>query len=736
VGVCVTLLAAMDVDSLLWLAKVIPAVVVGLGFVIFVHELGHFAVAKACGVKCPKFYLGFDVPLGEMINSRFGRTGNRVLGIPIPRTIGKPIKIGETEYGIGILPLGGYVRMLGQDDDPANIEQQLKESQVSGNTPDAKEIVGPDGKTYLIDPRSYMAKSVPQRMAIISAGVVMNVIFAFIFAVIAYKLGVPYNPAIVSRTAPGTPAWQADVRPGDVVAEVAGIKDPSFEDLSGSVMLGDMEGGVPFVIQRGSEKISLTLHPKQGKGLPRVGIAPGASLRVPIEKDEKFLKALREVDATPNLKIGDEVLEVDGQKVADYAALSALFARYPEKTFELTVRSGGYPPKDDPFGPLEGGEMVKITLKPRPTKTLGIVMNLGTVSAVQENSPAAGKLKAGDFIERIAPTGGSQADAFELDPMTLPDDLRRLAEESGEVELTVKPAASSESGRQESLSVVIPLRQVQWLEGSLAPLENEPVVATALGVAYNVLSVVDRVTPDGPAAKAGLQSGDVVTKAEFVYPEGYDEDKDGKKLDPLTFSSELSDRKANWPALMATIQELPDDVQVKLTYKRDDKLQDVTLTPVASDGYFLAERHIPFALVERNRIAATWDEAASRGWDQTVSSLGMVYRFLSKLGSQVSVTTLGGPITIAKAAGMSASEGPGRFLLFLTMLSANLAVINFLPIPLLDGGHMVFLAWEGIRGKPAGEKFVATMHMAGFAFIISLMLFVLSLDLGLIPRNL
>ena len=70
------------------------------------------------------------------------------------------------------------------------------------------------------------------------------------------------------------------------------------------------------------------------------------------------------------------------------------------------------------------------------------------------------------------------------------------------------------------------------------------------------------------------------------------------------------------------------------------------------------------------------------------------------------------------------------------MLSANLAVINFLPIPLLDGGHMVFLLWEGIRGKPAGEKFVVAMHTVGFVFIITLMLFVISLDLGLIERNL
>jgi len=70
--------------------------VLGLGFVIFVHELGHFLVAKACGVKCEKFYLGFDVGGLKLCSFKWG----------------------ETEYGIGALPLGGYVKMLGQDDNP------------------------------------------------------------------------------------------------------------------------------------------------------------------------------------------------------------------------------------------------------------------------------------------------------------------------------------------------------------------------------------------------------------------------------------------------------------------------------------------------------------------------------------------------------------------------------------------------------------------------------------------
>ena len=80
----------------------------GLGLVIFVHELGHFLAAKACGVKVEKFYIGFDIPMGFLPSSLL------------------KFHWRETEYGIGILPLGGYVKMLGQDDNPSG---QAKENE-------------------------------------------------------------------------------------------------------------------------------------------------------------------------------------------------------------------------------------------------------------------------------------------------------------------------------------------------------------------------------------------------------------------------------------------------------------------------------------------------------------------------------------------------------------------------------------------------------------------------------
>ena len=103
---------------------------------------------------------------------------------------------------------------------------------------------------------------------------------------------------------------------------------------------------------------------------------------------------------------------------------------------------------------------------------------------------------------------------------------------------------------------------------------------------------------------------------------------------------------------------------------------------------------------------------------------------LKLIKGKISPTNLGGPGTIAMAATSEASQGTSRLLLFLTFLSANLAIVNFLPIPILDGGHMLFLAYEGIFRRPVSEKMQVILTYAGLAMILGLMVFVVSLDIG------
>ena len=405
--------------------------------------------------------------------------------------------------------------------------------------------------------------------------------------------------------------------------------------------------------------------------------------------------------------------------------------QHTDQPIAVTVRRGGKTPKDNRFGPLEGGSEVTITVPARPMQRLGLAMEMGKISAVQQDSPAADQgLQAGDYIDKISFADDSPADAALAvnsftDPIALPEQLRQMAEDNRTIRLSVRRSASSADGRQASEEIDLPLRKVTWVEPSW--VEDDPLSVPALGLAYRVLNRVRDVQPDSPAANAGLQADDVITQAEFIFAEGEE-----AELDPIEFGKP---GKRNWPSFIEQLQRLPAGTEIKLTYQRDDQTETATLSSAPVADEFIVPRGFIFTPIQRMKIANTLGEQIQLGFQETKKSLSMVFQFLRKIGGQVPISALGGPITIAKAAGYSAFEGPGKLLLFLTMLSANLAVINFLPIPMLDGGHMVFLGWEGLRGRPASEKFVVALHTVGFVCIISLMVFVLGLDLGIIPRN-
>jgi regulator of sigma E protease len=160
------------------------------------------------------------------------------------------------------------------------------------------------------------------------------------------------------------------------------------------------------------------------------------------------------------------------------------------------------------------------------------------------------------------------------------------------------------------------------------------------------------------------------------------------------------------------------------------------LKPVESADWFNPDRGLLLEPMMVDRKVGTIGDAMALGGRETLDALTIVFRTVGKLSTnQVSPRNLGGPWMIIKMALQSADQGNAKLLLFLTMLSANLAVLNFLPIPLLDGGLMMFLIYEGIRGKPADERVQVVLTYIGLAFIIGLMVWVLGLDFGLIARR-
>ena len=151
----------------------------------------------------------------------------------------------------------------------------------------------------------------------------------------------------------------------------------------------------------------------------------------------------------------------------------------------------------------------------------------------------------------------------------------------------------------------------------------------------------------------------------------------------------------------------------------------------ASDVYFQGKRGISLTSLQQNYKSQTWGDALKYGALQVRNDAGRVWKTLVKLvKGKISPKNLGGPGTIAMAATSEATQGTSRLLLFLTFLSANLAIVNFLPIPILDGGHMLFLAYEGIFRRPVSERVQLVLTYAGLIMILGLMLFVLYLDAG------
>ncbi len=666
-----------------WL--VILQVAAGLGFVIFVHELGHFLVAKACGVKCEKFYIGFDIG-----------------GMKLAK-----LQWGETEYGIGILPLGGYVKMLGQDDNPGAAGQEAERARASGDLPPEPTSNG----EHDWDPRSYPAQTVPERMAIISAGVVMNVIFAVVMATVAYHWGILELSCGVSSVRPGGAAWKEGIRTGDEIVGVGSINDPIFTDLTRAVTLGDVETGVEFRVERPSDGVvrTLTLYPDTDLGIPSVGVSsPFSNIilkTLPADTDEMMPGAMATAD--PPLTAEDRIVAVNGQPVETYAEIVAALSVSPGSDAVLTVARKA--------SEVDGGAGVKnldLRVPPLPRRVLGMSMTAGAVRAVQKESPAAAAgITSGDVITKI---DGEETG----DPLSLEDRLRSKV--GTEIALTVLRGGDEASVEE----IVLTPRQVNWLEEARWP--SSPVAVSSLGVAIDVLPVVASVEAGGPAASAGIQPGDRVVRAAFT--------SEGEAAEE---GIEISGENNNWPYVEALLQVVRFDTLLALSIEgADGEVREVTLTPIDATDRFLIERGLLFDPVYRMVKASSWAAALSRGSSRTLEELLGVYRFLQKVtASEISPRLLGGPIAIAQQAGKSAEEGFGRFLLFLTMLSANLAVVNFLPIPVLDGGHMVFLAYELVTGRPPSERVVVALSYIGLFMLLSLIVFVFGLDLGIIPRR-
>ncbi len=703
--------ASSTLSKALHVAWIVVLVLIGVNLLIIVHEWGHYIVARMCGVRCEKFYIWLDIFGWKLFRFRWG----------------------QTEFGLGVLPVGGYVKMLGQEDNPARLREELERAKADQAAPDGtppddqggsqqggQKIDVAAAEAALYDPHSYLSKSVPQRMAIISAGVVMNVIFAFVTAVLAYGNGVFEKQCGVGMVSPGGAAWHANLRPGDRIVEIAGKKATKFSQLQKRTKIGNIAHGVSMVIEREGvdHPIEVKLIPDRNLAVPTIGITNPSDITL----YERFavIPGSAADRARPAFKPGDRIVQVDDVPIRGYADYHRQEALKRDKTLSITVQRGGEP--STPGGPARGARRLTIRVAPNPIRDLGLAMEMGPITAVQPGSPAeqAG-LKPGDRITAV--------DAQPVaDPLRLPAILARRAaaapdDQPPAVELTL-------AGRP--LPVRVVLRRADWYGGPLFPTDHTPV--PALGVVYEVTARVASVRPGSPAAGAGMKAGDTIKKVKLSAPDAKARRRlgipDSAKQGSDTF--EIGPKQLTWSSVFQALQDSLPGTKVEL-HLEDDRL--VELKPVEAADWFNPNRGFAFQPKETFVRASTPGEAVRLGGQETVDSLLFVWGILSKLGSQISPRALGGPVAIVQMAYNSAAAGLSDLLLFLCLLSANLAVLNFLPIPVLDGGHMVFLAYEGIRGKPPSEGVQIGLSYLGMALLLGLMVWVFGLDLGLISRQ-
>ena len=697
---CLTLFAATNFWSDPGSYVAILKVVFGLGAVIFVHELGHFLVAKACGVKCDKFYVGFDVPI-----RLFGQT-------IIPAKL-ISFKWGETEYGIGAIPLGGYVKMLGQDDNPGHSEDQIKESLAEGESAESAILASGMVDQSKLDPRSFLAKSVIQRMMIISAGVIFNLLFAILFAAIAFRNGVDYQPPVLGTVVGGGPAWKHDMA-GAEVTSIAGKKVEgyfTYLHFAENVILNSDDSTIPIEFKRPGtdETVSIDVTPEKGFQRENMDIALVGVQRSLIPKigAPGTLEGAPAAAAVPALEAGDLIVDINGTPIKTEVDLRQALFRDASIDAVFTVeRTTGK-------GDDAKTETITTTVGVNPEKVVGFATTWGPIAVIKLDSPATtAGLKEGDLIKQID-------GAHPGDLLTLDNRMFSKAKNSQTITLQVE--------RDDKLIDISIQPELPKLASTLGP--NKPIAIDSLGIAIATSLTIDTVTPDSPADKAGMLANDTLVSIKYLLDEEQKSNELYEDLKPLV---KFVDDNTSWAEVYESVlQSLKAGTKLEVTVDRGGKTKVLTMASVASDEFFRHTRGISLEYYEKHYESDNWSDAFANGAYKVVDDLKRVGKTLKTLiQGKISPTNLGGPGTIAVVATSEAAASTSRLLLFLTFLSANLAIVNFLPIPVLDGGHMMFLAYEGIFRRPVNERVQLILTYGGLAFVLCLMVFVISMDVG------
>ena len=648
-------------------ANVILALV-GLGVVIIVHELGHFVAGKLSDIKVEAFAVGFGpVVLGVKKVRNFLRfrilptilvkkndpTGQGLLCFRIPIRC----KAGETEYQLRIFPVGGFVKLLGQED------------------------IGADKPSD--DPRSFLNKPIWKRMIVGAAGVTFNIIMAIAFFVVVFTIGIKMPPAVVGDVVSGYPAEKAGLKSGDEIIQVNSKTNIDFSSVAFAAALSGKNEPINLKVKRIDGTIqdfAVAAEELLGTGYKGFGILPAMSLEIAkVQRPKQLYKE-------SGLKAGDVLVAVGRDKIEQYWQFNTKLQKIFEPNISLAFQR---PSQAEPIVQTFHLDFTP-TLEYKgqddlvPAHICGLIPRLKIISV--ELPEINEVLQEGDIIVRAADTGNPTY-----------KELRQITTAHADKEL--------------GLTV---LRNDELIETTVTPKRRADGRAViGIGVGLDVDNV-------------GLEAGNPVVAAVsdvnmFSWPQDLPR---GARI------ISIAGKEVKNYFDIATVLEAKKGKTVKVEYSGalGSKKFDFV---VPAKGNFVQTRaqlsqELPFKPLKRLYRATGPADAVKMGCRKTVEFIVQTYMTLKGLivGS-VSPKGLMGPVgMIAASSRIIAEREFMMYFYFMGLISACLAVMNFLPLPILDGGLVVLLIIEKIKGSPVHTRAQEWLTYAGLAIIGALFIMI------------
>ncbi len=684
-------------------------ILLGFGFLIFIHELGHFLAAKWANIRAD----GFAIGMGPCVAS-YRRGIGFVLGsadaVAVRRHGRRPIEmsdsqrealgLGETEYSLRVLPLGGYVRMLGQED---------------GNPTATSE-----------DARSFGKATIFRRGVVILAGITANLALAIVLFLIAFLVGVRFPAPVIGGVALESPAARAraldagapdGIRAGDRVVAIDGEPAETFVDVRLAAAMAKPGDTVSLTVERGGKEFGYEVLPARDEsiGLLSIGVAPARSATLTdVRASRESVRELiaKEAPAIADAGVGPgwHVESIDGRVVGSFADLAAAASGSSGTPLSVVWRG---PSAEDgsaaastlatavtTIEPRPEFELVRPAGGDRPEESLIGLVPLSRVRAILESSLNKGVLEEGDLFLRIgslpAPRRAELVKAVTDRP-------------NGRI-----PALVLRDGRE----VAVELRT-----NSDGRIGVELELATDLPLLANSIASVEARGASG----SGAATRDTPAKSLAPLPLGEVRSLDGE---PVADFRTLRDR------LVARARAHAGDAPLSVTIGLRDPSPEAkpVETTVALGAEDLASLRalghafpLPMEIFDPKFTVLSADgdplRAIAMGFRQTVRMIEQVFLTLDRVGrGSVGVEQLQGPVGILHTGTQVADEGFMYVLFFLALISVNLAVVNALPIPIADGGLFVFLMYEKFRGRPPSIAFQNAAAMAGIALVAGVFL--------------